>query len=127
MFKEISTNLPLIARVLISFLFIFASLSNLAHAKLLITDMAQKGVPLTNIVFYSGVIVQLIAGTCLMLGYKVYLAVPVLILFVVLATLIFHDFWHAKGAFYRIQCLSFVTNISTIGALLLLLAYAQKT
>ena len=126
MFKVVLSGLPLIARILISFLFVFAALSNINHAKQLITDISQKAVPLASMVFYFGVSVELISGLCLMVGYKVNLAIPVLVIFIILATLLFHDFWHAEGEFYRVQCLSFVTNLSTIGALLLLMAWYAK-
>ena len=46
-----------------------------------------------------------------------------LILFTVVTTLLFHNFWAFEGGDYQVQMISFMKNLSITGGLLLVLAY----
>ena len=60
--------------------------------------MAAEGVPAPQFML-AGAIVFLIAGSLsVILGYKARIGAALLLVFLVLATYYFHDFWNARAA-----------------------------
>ncbi len=111
---------PLIARFLIGFIYVFAGVSNIYYHERLINHMSNRKVPYSQYVFWVGVILQIIGGLAVILNIFIVPAVILLIAFTLWATYMFHNFWDmTESEPFRLNTLKFVTNFSMIGGLML--------
>ena len=84
--------------------------------------MATEGVPLPQLMLV-GAIVFLIAGSVsVIVGYRTKVGASILLIFLVLATYFFHDFWTFEGDARQQQMIQFLKNVSLMGTMLFLLA-----
>ncbi len=78
--------------------------------------MANKGLPIAEILLLFTIAFQLLGGFSLLLGYKVKIGSILLILFLIPATLVFHNPLADPS-----QLNSFLKNIGLIGGLLMVI------
>jgi len=85
--------------------------------------MASEGVPLPKLLL-AGAIVFLIAGSVsILIGYKARIGAALLLVFLVLATYWFHDFWTFDDPQeMNTQMISFMKNLGLAGAMLMIIA-----
>ena len=85
--------------------------------------MDKEGVPAPQIMLV-GAIVFLIAGSLsVVLGYKARIGATLLLIFLVLATYYFHDFWTVTDPQVKQeQMIQFMKNLGLMGAMLLIIA-----
>ncbi len=85
--------------------------------------MASEGVPAPRVML-AGAIVFLIAGSLsIILGYKARIGAALLLVFLVLATYFFHDFWTVSDPkLKQDQMIHFMKNLALMGAMLLIIA-----
>ena len=85
--------------------------------------MAKEGVPAPQVML-AGAIVFLIAGSLsVILGYKARIGAALLLVFLVLATYYFHDFWTVSDPqAQQEQMIQFLKNLGLMGAMLLVIA-----
>ena len=85
----------------------------------------DKGVPMPKVML-AGAIVFLIAGSLsIIVGYKARIGASLLLIFLVLATYFFHDFWMFEDAAEKQQqMIAFMKNLSLIGRYIYALFYA---
>jgi putative oxidoreductase len=84
--------------------------------------MAGEGVPAPRIML-AGAIVFLIAGSLsIIAGFKARFGAVLLLVFLVLATYFFHDFWTMEGKQQQDQIIHFMKNLALMGAMLLIVA-----
>jgi putative oxidoreductase len=84
--------------------------------------MAKVGIPAPQLML-AGAIVFLIAGSLsIILGYKARVGAALLLVFLVLATYFFHNFWALTGAEQQEQMIQFMKNLALMGAMLLVIA-----
>jgi putative oxidoreductase len=85
--------------------------------------MAKEGVPAPQVML-AGAIVFLIAGSLsVILGYQARIGAALLLVFLVLATYYFHDFWTlADPQAKQEQMIQFMKNLGLMGAMLLVIA-----
>ena len=71
-----------------------------------------------------GAIVFLIAGSLsVILGYKARIGASLLLVFLILATYYFHDFWNIEDVQKnQTQMIAFMKNLSMMGAMLMIMA-----
>ena len=83
-------------------------------------ELAAHGAParLLPLLVVGGRIVQIIAGTALLLGVKERLAALALAAFLVPASVMAHDFWAYHGAEFQGQLVNFTKNLAMLGGLL---------
>ncbi len=115
-------SLPFIGRFLVGFFFVFFGFWNLCHWAPTLSYMRQKNIPFAFLLLAVGIVLQIMTGLMLIIGVYVKIAVLLLIVFDVLAVLIFHPFWNMEGQVRQLNTIIFVTNLTaTLGALILLL------
>ena len=84
--------------------------------------MAAEGVPLPSVML-AGAIAFLIAGSLSVItGYKTQIGAGLLLVFLVLATYFFHDFWTFEGEARQQQMIQFMKNLSLMGTMVFLIA-----
>lgn len=71
------------------------------------------------------VLAELGGGLLLLTGLLPRLGAILLFLYMIPATLIFHDFWTFQGEMQRMQIIQFMKNLSIMGGLLIVIAEAS--
>jgi putative oxidoreductase len=113
------------ARILISIIFLLNSLGIIGQT-LAIHEMAAHGVPVSFVpsLIMGARALQLIAGTCLVLGIYPRVSAIALLLFLIPATLMAHAFWQVEGTspLYMVQLINFFKNVCMAGGLVFIAA-----
>lgn len=107
--------LPLVARVCLALIFLKAGISHL-FGFAGFADMLGQRLALGGLLAAGTVVIQLLGSLSLLLGYKVKLGALLLIIFLIPATLIFHNFI-ADGE----EINAFLKNVGLIGGLLMVI------
>ena len=115
--------LSLAGRVMIATIFLLSAVGNkIPNFSNIAGYMASEGVPVPQVALV-GAIVFLIAGSVsVILGYKVQIGASLLLVFLVLATYFFHDFWTFTGQEREMQMIQFMKNLSMMGTMVFLIA-----
>jgi putative oxidoreductase len=108
--------LPLAARVCLCLIFLKAGISHILGFNSTALMMTKNGLPFANILLLFTVVFQLLGGLSLLLGYKVKIGSILLILFLIPATLVFHNFIADSN-----EINDFLKNIGLIGGLLMVI------
>lgn len=112
----------LIGRVLIAALFIPAGISKMAGFEGTVGYIASVGLPLATVGAVVAILVEVLAGAALLVGYRTKQAALVLALFTLVATVLFHNFWAMPADQAFMQQLMFMKNIAVVGGLLVVAA-----
>lgn len=107
----------LAARICLCLIFLKAGISHLLGFTPTVEMMADNGLPIPNILLAFTVIFQILGGLSLLLGFKVRLGSILLIIFLIPATLVFHN-----PIVDPSQLNDFLKNIGLIGGLLMVIA-----
>lgn len=117
--------LAVVGRVLLGGAFVYAGLRNIANTKLLSGIMAARGVPQAGLVLWVGIVLQIVAGAMLAVGFHTAYAAAALIAFLVAGTLMFHNFWDHQGPDRASRINGVVSNVALAGSFLLVIATGQ--
>jgi putative oxidoreductase len=114
--------LQIAGQLLIAFLFLGTGLINsTTKVKQHVDRMAAQGIPQAALVLWIGFAMQYIGGLSIALDYRTDIGSPILIVFTVVATAIFHRFWELDDPLRRHLHMSFIfSNCAIVGGLLLL-------
>jgi len=126
-----------LGRVMLALIFLMSALGNkIPKFNDVAGYMASEGVPVPQVMLV-GAIVFLIAGSLsIILGFKARIGAALLLVFLVLATYFFHDFWtwpqDAKWVLslnsdvqmpvQQIEMISFMKNMALMGAMLFIMS-----
>ncbi len=106
--------LPLAARVCLCLIFLKAGISHILGFNSTVEMMSNSGLPFANILLFFTIVFQLLGGLSLLLGYQVKLGSILLIVFLIPATLVFHNPIPNPD-----EINNFLKNIGLIGGLLM--------
>lgn len=112
-----------LGRVMIATIFFMSAVGNkIPNFNGVAGYMQSEGVPQPQIML-AGAIVFLIAGSVsVVLGYKARFGAGLLLVFLILATYFFHDFWTMEGQEQQQQMIQFMKNLSLMGGMVFLMA-----
>jgi putative oxidoreductase len=116
---------PLIGRILIAFIFIFAGYGKITGFEGTVGYIASKSLPLPQLAAIGAIIVELGGGLMLVAGWKARWAAAAMAVFTLLAALIFHNFWAAPADQVQNQMIHFMKNISMLGGLLYVIVHGS--
>jgi len=112
------------ARILVAMIFMLNGL-NIIGQTLAAHELAAYGAPASLIpsLIIAARTLQLVAGTCLILGVYPRISALALLLFLIPATLLAHPFWKALGtSLYQVQLINFSKNVCMTGGLIFIIA-----
>ena len=112
------------ARIFVAVIFMMNALDIIGQS-LAAHEMAMYGAPaaLIPLLIMAARALQLIAGLGLILGIYPRVSAVALLLFLIPATLMAHDFWQAVGTpLYQVQLINFFKNVCMAGGLIFILA-----
>jgi putative oxidoreductase len=117
---NVQKYIPLIARTFLAVIFIqtgFAKLTDFAGTQ---QQIAGAGIPLPFLVTIFTIAFEILGGLALILGYKARIGGILLLIFLVPATLTFHNPIADPS-----QWIQFMKNLAIIGGLLMVVAYGS--
>ena len=116
--NQVQKFTPLVARILLSAIFIKSAIDKIMDPAGTQAYMQQHGMPLAGILLIPTILVLLMGGLSVLLGYKARLGALLLVGFLIPASLIFHTDFSQK-----IQVIQFMKNLGLMGGLLMVFAY----
>ncbi|TIU50858.1 MAG: DoxX family protein [Mesorhizobium sp.] len=119
---DLPSTLLFLGRLLAGGAFVFAGLRNNQNAALLTGLMAARGVPQARLALWAGIVLQVIAGALVISGLWTVIACAALVLFLVVATPMFHNFWDHQGPDRASRINGFIGNVALGGGFLTLIA-----
>lgn len=117
--KKMQKFIPLIARTFLAIIFIRAGFDK-AFVDFAGTQqqMADAGIPIPFIVLLFTIAFQILGGISLILGYKAKIGAILLIIFLLPATLVFHN-----PLVDPTQSIDFMKNLAILGGLLMVVSF----
>jgi putative oxidoreductase len=109
---------PLLGRILLSVIFIYAGWHKIGGFDNTAQFMASKGLPLTEVLLVLTIIIELGGGLLILIGYQARWAAMVIFLFLIPVTVIFHPPWSDPG-----QINSFLKNLAIMGGMLYIMVH----
>ena len=114
----------ILGRIMLATIFLMSAIGNkIPKFNDVAGYMASEGVPIPKVML-AGAIVFLLAGSVsLILGFKARIGATLLLIFLVLATYYFHDFWTVEDAMQKQnEMIQFMKNMALAGAMLIVAA-----
>lgn len=122
MLASFQNEILVAARLLLGGAFVFAGLRNIVNAAFLTQLMTDRGVPQARLALWVGIALQVVAGGLVVVGIWTAPAAAGLILFLVVATIMFDNFWDHQGPERAARINGFVANVALTGGFLSLMA-----
>jgi len=110
--------LPLAGRVLLSAIFVLSGISKISAPAATLAYISSVGLPFAHLGLAIAILVELVGGVALVLGYRTRLVAAVLALFTIATALAFHSNLADQNQFFH-----FFKNIAMFGGLLQIVAY----
>jgi putative oxidoreductase len=107
--------LNLIGRVLFALMFLLPALNKITNFAGTQQYMASKNMPMIPFLLVSAIVILLFGAFSIALGFKIKIGTTALIVFLIPATLIFHNELSDQNQFIH-----FLKNVALIGGLLML-------
>lgn len=118
MYSDFDSAILFASRLLLGGAFVVAGLRNIQNRVVLTSLMKARGVPQAAAVLRLGIVLQLAAGAVLITGFWTAIAAAALLLFLISATPMFHNFWDHEGADRATRVNGFIGNVALAGGLL---------
>ena len=116
--------LGMLGRLLIGAYFAAAGIQHFSALAPLTATMSARGVPAAKAVLLVGSVFQTVCGVALILGIYPAWAALGLVLFTIVASLIFLDFWNRQGTERAGAIGTWKTNLALVGGLLIAAAHS---
>ncbi|MEM8947240.1 MAG: DoxX family protein [Planctomycetota bacterium] len=84
--------------------------------------MAAEGVPAPTLMLVGAIAFLVVGSLSIVTGYYARIGAGLLLVFLMLATYFFHDFWTFEGAAQQQQMIQFLKNVSLMGTMVFLMA-----
>jgi putative oxidoreductase len=110
-------------RIMIATIFLLSAVGNkIPNFNALAGYMASEGVPAPQLMLVGAIVFLIVGSISLILGFKARVGAVLLLVFLVLATYYFHDFWNFQGADRQNQMIQFMKNLSMMGTMAFVVA-----
>lgn len=116
--KTFNSVLMLAGRIFLSIIFIYAVYQRITHWDYNIQLVENKGLSQSSILLFLACIVELLGSLSLIFGFKTRWGAAGLSVFLLVVTVIAHDFWSYSGKMAAEQTFRFLSNFAIIGGLL---------
>lgn len=113
----------LAGRILLAAIFIMSGWNKIGGFEGTAGYIASKGLPLPQVGAAIAIVVELIGGLLILLGYRTRWVAIVMAIFTLAAGILFHAFWLDAPAARMANYINFWKNVSIAGGFLLLVAF----
>ncbi len=123
MFNALQNPLAFLGRLLMAALFLPAGLSKLTGFAGTVGYISSVGLPMPTVAAALALIVEIVGGVALIVGFGTRVAALVLAFFTLAASVGFHAYWAVPADQAFVVSLLFYKNIAVVGGLLFLAAF----
>jgi putative oxidoreductase len=113
----------LLGRILLAVIFVISGYGKLTGFDGAAGYIASKGLPMPQVLAGIAILIELGGGLALILGWKTRWVAGAFIVFLLVITPIFHNYWAAPPEQMMGQQINFMKNLSILGGMLLLLGF----
>ncbi len=111
------------ARILITLIFFMSAVGNkIPKFNDVAGYMGAEGVPMPQFMLAGAIVFLLLGSLSVIVGFKARIGASLLLVFLILATYFFHDFWTFEGQEQEQQMIQFMKNLSLMGTMVFLIA-----
>jgi len=110
------------ARLLLALMFVASGVPKLAGIEGTAGYIASVGLPAPQLLALGAGVLEVVAGTMLIVGWQARWAALALAAFTFVASVLFHNFWAQPADQAFVQQLMFMKNLAVIGGLLFVFA-----
>ena len=118
MLNQLKNPLDLLGRVLIALLFLQAGIQKITGFAGTVGYAAGAGMPMPQVAVAIGLVIEIVGGLAILLGWQTRWAALILGFFTLVASFFFHNFWGVPAEAAGVQQLLFWKNIAVVGGLL---------
>jgi putative oxidoreductase len=112
----------LFGRVLLAFMFVYAGFGKIGGFEGTAAYIASKSLPLPPVATTIAILVEVLGGLMLVIGWKARWAALIVAVFTFFASILFHNYWAMADQAAQVNRLMFMKNLSVIGGLLMVFA-----
>lgn len=110
-------------RLMIALIFLMSAVGNkIPNFNAVVEYMQLEGVPLPNVMLAGAIVFLIVGSLSVIVGYHTRIGASLLLVFLILATWYFHDFWAFEGDARQQQMIQFMKNLSLMGTMVFLIA-----
>jgi putative oxidoreductase len=113
----------LAGRALLALIFIVSGFGKITGFAGTAGFMASKGMPMAEVLLVGTIAVEFLGGLMLLVGWKARWAALAIFLFIILATLIFHNPAGLTGQEAQNQMINIMKNLAIMGGMLMVFAF----
>lgn len=121
--NALQNPLALIGRLLLAYMFIPAGIGKIGGFAGTVGYISSKGLPMPEVGAVLAIVVEVVVGLMLLVGFKTRLAALILAIFTLAAGLFFHNYWAVPADQVMTQTLMFTKNLAIAGGLLAFAAF----
>jgi putative oxidoreductase len=122
MFNAMLSPLAPVGRLLLCTIFVMSTIMNkIVNFSGTVTHMQKEGVPPARFALVGAIIFLIVGSISVIIGMKARIGALLLLVFLVLATYYFHDFWTFEGEAAQEQTIQFMKNLALMGAMLFII------
>lgn len=113
-----------VGRLMIATIFLMSALGNkIPKFNDVAGYMASEGVPIPKVMLAGAILFLVVGSLSVIVGFKARFGAALLLVFLILATYFFHDFWTFKDPqAQQEQMIQFMKNLSLMGTMVFLIA-----
>ncbi|MCI0701717.1 MAG: DoxX family protein [Planctomycetia bacterium] len=112
----------LTGRIFLAPIFLLSGIMKISNWSETVEKMTSEGMVAAPFFLAMAILFEIAGGLMVLLGFKVRIGAAALIVFLIPATLIFHDFWNFQSPAKESQMQHFMKNLTIMGGLLALTA-----
>ncbi|HKW80680.1 MAG TPA: DoxX family protein [Casimicrobiaceae bacterium] len=118
-----SDVLALLGRVLLAVIFVYSGFGKITDFQGTVHYIEAVRMPVPQVLAVGAIVVEFIGGLALLIGFRARWAALAFVLFLIVITPLFHNFWSAPAAEAMEQQINFIKNVAIIGGMLMVMAF----
>jgi len=118
-----SAILALLGRVLLASIFVYSGFGKITDFQGTAGYIASAGMPMPQVLAVGAIVVEFIGGLALLIGFRARWAALAFVVFLIVITPIFHNFWPVPADEVMSQQINFIKNVAIIGGMLMVMAF----
>ena len=113
--RNLTPFLFLIARAMLTATFILSALRHITHWSAALDEMAGDGMPRSSLLLLGSIAFRLIGGLLVLVGFRARIGATLLVLFILPAAFLAHDFWALPPERQMHEMIEFLNNLAIAG------------
>jgi len=115
--------IPLLGRLLMTYIFITSGLAKIVDWPGNVAYMSTRHLPMIPLLLFAALVIEVGGSLCLITGFQARWASAIMFLYLLMVTILFHNYWSFSGQLAGMQETHFRKNLAILGGLLMIAAY----